>query len=247
MRRIWIVLLTLSGLLHSCEKGSAFDCFKNTGAVISEDREVADFNRILLRHNINLHLRQAGKNKITVKTGSKLIKKIKTTVNGDGQLEIRNNNSCNWVRSYDTPIDVYLDFVKLEAVEYRSTGDIFAAGVPSFDTLRIEVLEGAGRIDFEVNAHVVYCNLTYGTADIVLKGNCDIAYYFAAGFGRIDNRDLSSKFVYVNNKSSNDLFLQATVELGATIENIGNIYYAGNPPAVFLDKIGDGDLIKLEN
>jgi hypothetical protein len=210
------------------------------------EREVDDFNKILLRHNVNLHLRQAVKNKITIKAGSNLISKIGTSVSENGQLEIRNDNSCNWVRSFETPIDVYLDFVKLDSIEYRSIGDLTNEGTLFLDTLKIDVLEGAGRIEMNVNARVIFCSLPGGTADIVLKGNCEISYLYAAGFGLIDNRGLLSKFVYVNNKSSNNLYLQATVELGATIENIGDIYYSGNPPAVELNQIGTGKLIKLD-
>jgi hypothetical protein len=81
---------------------------------------------------------------------------------------------------------------------------------------------------------------------VALKGFCEISYLYAAGFGRIDNRGLVSKFVYVNNKSSNDLYLQVTTELGATIENIGNIYYSGNPSVVNLNQIGTGKLIKQD-
>ncbi|MCF6341458.1 MAG: DUF2807 domain-containing protein [Bacteroidales bacterium] len=247
MRGIWIAFLFLSGILSSCEKSSVFDCFKNTGPITSEERKVADFDHILLRHNINLHLRQAAKNRIVVQSGSKLMKKIKTTVNADGQLEIRNDNSCNWVRDYNIPIDLYLDFVQLDAIEYRSTGDVLSEETLFFDTLRIDVLEGSGTIDLDIDAQVLFCELTYGTADIVLKGNSGLCYVYSAGFGRIDNRKLKGKFVYVNNKSSNDMYLQATVELGATIENIGNIYYTGNPPTVFLNKKGEGKLIEFEN
>ncbi len=247
MHRIWIILLVFAGLLQSCQKSPLADCFKSTGNIVTEERQVANFNRILLRHNVNLHLRQALQNKITVSAGSNMMEKIGTAVNDDGQLEIRNDNSCNWVRSYDKPIDVYVDFVKLDSIEYRSSGDITGDGVLVFDTLKIDVLEGSGKIELEVMATVVFCGLTYGTADIVLKGNSDVSYLYSAGFGLVDTRNLSSKFVYVNNKSSNNLYLRATIELGATIENIGNIYYAGNPPDILLVKKGSGELIKLEN
>jgi len=246
MRRSWFAILLVSILLLSCEKSPLSDCFNNTGAIISEEREIVEFNSILLRHNVNLHLRQAQTNKIIVKAGSNLLSKIRTDVNENGQLEIRNDNSCNWVRSFETPIDVFLDFVKLDSIEYRSIGDVTNDGTLFLDTLKIDVIEGAGKIEMNVDADVVFCGLTYGTADIIMKGNCGISYIYSASFGLIDNRDLASKFVYVNNKSSNNVYLQATVELGATIENIGNIYYSGHPPVIYFDQIGTGELIKLD-
>jgi len=246
MRKIWILILVLTSLLPSCEKNSLTDCFNSTGPITTVEREVDDFNNILLRHNVNLYLRQAGENKITVIAGSNLMKKIGTKVNDKGQLEIRNDNICNWVRSFETPIDVYLDFVKLDSIEYRSIGDVIAEETLFLDTLKIEVLEGAGKIDLKLDVHILYCGLINATADIVLKGDCGVSYVYSAGYGLIDNRELVSKFVYVTNKSSNDLYLQATVELGATIENIGNIYYSGNPPEVDLNGTGTGKLIKLD-
>lgn len=246
MRRIWIVLLVLTGLFLSCEKSPLHDCFNSTGPVITVERDVADFNSILLRHNVNLYLRQAQKNKLTLKAGSNLMEKIVTSVNEEGQLEIRNENSCNWVRSFDIPIDVYLDFVKLDSLEYRSIGDVFAEETLFLDTLKLDVLEGAGKIELNLDANTIYCGLSNSTADVVLKGFCELSYLYAAGFGRIDNRELVSKFVYVNNKSSNDVYLQVTTELGATIENIGNIYYSGSPAVVNLNQLGTGKLIKLD-
>ncbi len=246
MQKIWILLLVLAGLLLSCEKSPLSDCFNSTGPITTVEREVDNFNSILLRHNVNLHLRQAGKNKITVKAGSNLMKKIRTEVNENGQLEIRNDNSCNWVRSFEIPIDVYLDFVKLDSIEYRSVGDLLSEETLFLDTLKLDVLEGAGKIELQLNARIIYCGMPNGTADVVLKGFCQISYLYTTGLGRIDNRGLHSKYVYVNNKSSNDVYLQATVELGATIENIGNIYYSGNPPVINLNQIGTGKLIKLD-
>lgn len=246
MQRVWKLIIIISVFFPSCEKSPIPDCFKNTGPVVMEERGVDEFNSILLRHNINLHLRQASTNKIKVEAGQNLMNKIKTIVNENGQLEIRNDNACNWVRSYDIPIDVYLDFVKLDSIEYRSIGDLTSINTLVLDSLRLDVLEGAGRISFEVDVSVLYCGFAYGTADIFLSGNCEISYVYSAAYGLIDNRDLKSKFVYANNKSSNDMFLQATTELAVTIENIGNVYYTGNPPTVSFNQIGSGKLINLE-
>lgn len=246
MRITWILLILVSIFFLSCEKSPLPDCFKNTGTVVTEERTVGEFNSVLLRHNVNLHLRQSSVNKLTVEAGSNLMNKIETTVNDDGQLEIRNDNACNWVRSYDIPIDVYLDFVRLDSLEYRSIGDVNTVNSIVLDTFKLDILEGAGRISFKVDANILYCGFAYGTADVLLSGNCEISYIYSAAYGRIDNRDLISKFVYVNNKSSNDMFLYAATELSASIENIGNIYYAGDPPTVNFSQSGSGKLIKLE-
>ena len=68
-------------------------------------------------HNVNLYLRQANENKLVLESGTNLMAKIITEVNSNGVLEIRNENQCNWVRSYDKPINVYLEFKDLDSLE----------------------------------------------------------------------------------------------------------------------------------
>jgi hypothetical protein len=240
------VILLLVLLSFGCQKSPVFDCFTSTGDMVKEERQIGQFNTIVVRDNLNLVLRQSNRNRLVVEGGSNLLPKIVTEVTNDSLLELRNDNRCNWVRSFDKPITVYLDFVDLEEIEYRTIGEVTNLDTLRLDSLSVDVREGAGKIDLILHTPLLHCNLHYGTADIVMKGEAEVSYVFGDGFGRIDNRDLLSSQVYVTNKSSNDMYLHATLRLGATIENIGNIYYRGNPDEIGLNRIGSGDLIKIE-
>lgn len=243
---LYLLTLTLI-LLTSCKKGAITDCFYSTGNISKEVRSIENFNSILLKDNVSLILIKSENNSIKVEAGSNLIGKIKTDVNENGVLVITNDNSCNWIRSYDSPINVYLNYVDIDSIEYRSIGNISTFDTLATDTLWLKVKEGAGQINAVLNVHRLYCALHYGTADIVLSGASGLSYVYSASFGLIDMIDLESNIVFVNNRSSNDIYLTAKTQLGATIENIGNIYYAGNPPTVNLDKTGSGELIKIED
>lgn len=217
----------------------------STGRIERVERAVDDFNSILLNDNINLILRQAGQNKLEVEAGENLLPKIITSVNAQGVLEISNANTCNWVRSYDKPINVYLDFIKFDTLEYRSIGDVTNVDTIRMDTITVDVREGAGTIALAINTFKVYCILN-GTANIVLSGVSTLSFDYQAGYGRIDNSALFSKQVYLDNRNSNDIYVNAILRLEAAINNIGNVYYKGGATDILITGTGSGQLIKLE-
>lgn len=245
MKNILLILTLSLAFFTSCKKGAFTDCFRSTGTIVKKERSIGNFNNILLKDNVNLILNKSGNNGITIEAGSNLIDGIITEVTENGVLELRNDNQCNWIRSYESPINVYLDYVDIDSIEYRSIGDISSADTLSTDTLWLKVSEGAGQINLSLNVERLYCVLSYGTANIVLDGKSGLSYVYSGSFGLIDMVNLESNFIYVKSQSSNDMYLRAKTCLGVIIENVGNIYYAGNPSTVTLDKTGPGELIKL--
>jgi len=229
----------------SCKKGAVTDCFYSTGNITKEVRSIEKFNNILLKDNVSLILTKSENVSITVEAGSNLLAGIIADVSEDGVLEISNSNQCNWIRSFESPIVVHLNYVDIDTIEYRSIGDITSVDTVITDSLWINVMEGAGQIKMDIIVDRMYCSLHYGTADIVLGGYCSLSYVYSASFGLVDLANLETGFIYVNNRSSNDVYLYARNHLGATIENIGNIYYTGNPGSVTFEKNGAGELIKL--
>ncbi len=245
MKNLLLILTFAVALFSSCKKGGVTDCFHSAGNMTKEERSIGNFNNILLKDNVNLILNKSESSSITVEAGSNLVDGIITQVGDNGVLEIRNDNRCNWIRSFDNPINVYLDYIDIDSIEYRAIGDVSTVDTLTTDTLWLNVFEGAGQINLKLNVNRLYCALNYGTVDIILEGRCGLAFVYSASFGLINMLDLESTFVFMNNRSSNDVYVRATNQLGATIENVGNIYYAGNPPVVNLNRIGSGELIKL--
>ena len=238
-----VLLITIS--FSSCKKKDIGDCFKSTGEITEEVREVEKFSKLIIRDNIEIVLSPSSSNLLTVSAGKNLMNKILTEINGD-TLIISNNNSCNWVRDFDVPITVYLPVSQLEEIEYRSIGDINCTDTIFSNTLEINVFEGAGTLNILTNSNIVRSNLHYGTADIKVSGKCNLSFIYSASFGLVDNRNLISQMVYVTTKSSNNLYLNAEQNLTASIENIGNIYYSGSPD-ISLQQSSSGQLIKLQD
>ena len=245
MRTVYLFMIILV-FTTSCKKSSVSDCFNSTGPLTTIERPITGFHTLILKDNINLVLVSSNTNYLTIEAGNNLLPKIITEVS-DSVLTIQNNNSCNWVRNYNSPITAYLNFTKLDTIEYRSIGNINSTDTVHIENLMINVTEGAGEISFIVNASVLHCNIHYGTADIKMKGKSNVCYIYSASFGLINNLELSTDFVYLNNRSSNDVYVKANKVLGVTIENIGNVFYKGNPYDISLNQTGTGQLIKLED
>lgn len=238
------VLVTLSFALNSCSKTDPLDCFKATGDDITENRNSGEFNKIILRDNVNLIITQDTINKITVTAGDKIIDKVITRIS-DGALNIENNNTCNWVRSFDREIIVNVTVKELTQIEYRGSGDINSSNIIKSDSLVLNVWEGAGKVDLEIDVHRNYIYFHIGTADIFYKGNTHLSYITAASFGPVDAIELNNVFTYISNEGSNNCYVNTNLHLGATITSIGNIYYKGDPE-ISLNDTGEGALIKMD-
>ncbi len=238
-------LLILILILGACSKGGIDNCFSSSGKITTETRTLAPFSNIITYDNVDLILEQGSDFKCTVEAGSNLISGIVTEVDKRGNLVIRNTNSCNWLRSYDQPVRVFLELQKLDTLNYRSIGNITTTDTIFQDTLIINLYEGAGRVDLLLRSRLIRAGLHYGTQKLVISGKCGLVYGYSAGFGLIDIRNLEATLLYVNNNSSNNMYVRATEELGATIQSLGNIYYFGNPDVINLSKQGSGNLIHL--
>jgi hypothetical protein len=181
---------------------------------------------------------------IKVEAGENLIDGITTEIDS-GKLVIRNENSCNWLRSFEVPVNVYLTFTQLDTIYFRAAGNITCTNEWRNYSVSLDVIEGAGKIDLKVKSYRSYCLVRYGTTDITITGNSEVATLISYGFGPLHAEDLISNFTYVSSYSSNDMFVYSGIELAVEIGNIGNVYYRGDPATINTKFFGDGKLIKL--
>ena len=68
-----------------------------------------------------------------------------------------------------------------------------------------------------------------GTADFNLHGRCDLTSFYLNNMGLCQAAGLVSKYCAVTSRGSNDCYVNVKVSIWAIIENIGSVYYTGNP------------------
>ncbi len=240
-----ILFLLAFVLVIACERANPLDCMKNTGAIVKEERSLDSIRMIVLEDNVNLVIEQSETQKIEIEAGKNLLKKITTTTQGD-TLFIRNNNSCNWVRDYKKEITAHISSSYLNQIEYRGCGDISCKDTITGEEFILDIWEGAGNIDIKVHVTSNHTYFHIGTADVTISGIAGNNYLSSENFGLLDTRNLYARNTYVSSKSSNHTYVFATNELEATIQSIGNIYYAGNPKNITPSISGTGELISLD-
>jgi hypothetical protein len=179
-----------------------------------------------------------------VEAGEKIIGGIKT-VTDNRQLIIDNTNTCNWVRSYDKPLNVYVHVKNLRKIYYLSAGNITTTNVLTPESFLLDVWGGCGSIDLSINVNQGFIYEHMGTADITVRGRAVYNSVVLGDFGFLQLKDLNTDFTYVSNTGTNDCYVNAVKYLDATIRSIGNIYYTGKPDTVYAHITGAGQLIEF--
>jgi len=215
---------------NSCKKGQ--NCLTNTGKIVTNVREVADFDSIYLNDNVTLILKQDSENHVAVEAGENIISGITTEVNG-GQLIIHNCNSCNWLRDYNTPVNVYVSYSSEKPclyLYYNSSGNVTTTNLIVNDTIEIHTWGGCGTINMIINCRKGIFVQHMGTVNFLLQGICDESNIYAGDYGLFECRKLKTGFTFIKNYGTNNCYIQAKYTLNATVGSIGNIYYVNDPP-----------------
>jgi hypothetical protein len=212
-------------LLVACSKPSAPDCFQSAGDNALEVRTIASVRSIEFRDDIDYELSQADQWSVQVEGPKNLLNDIETSVEGQ-KLFIRNNNTCNWVRSYKKRIRirVYGPLSTLY-VENFSTGGVKSVGTLQLDTLVWNNRQAAGTIELELDNAFASIQSHTGVADVNLHGAVEKLELFNQGVGVMDARKLMAQNAFVNNSSINDVYVNAVSYLFAYGQYSGNVYY----------------------
>jgi hypothetical protein len=238
---ILLIVFVAGFLVAGCDK-SGTNCFNSTGSVIRQERFLAPFDSIEMLDNVNVILTYDTSASVVVEAGKNIIGGITTEV-VNRNLVIGNSNICNWTRSYDKPVNVYVSMNYLWKVYYNSSGNLSTTNTLPFDSLKVEVWGGCGTIDLDINVITGYFIENLGTADFILGGNCGICYIYSGEYGPFHCEDLNIAYCFVTTISSNDCWVSAERTLGATIGGIGNVYYTGIPDSIYFSITGEGKLI----
>ena len=196
-----------------------------------------------MHDNVTVILTHDSSDKIVVEAGKNIISGITTEV-VDRNLIIHNRNSCNWVRNYEKPINVYVSSKSLWKVWYESSGDLISKNTLSYDSIKIETWGGCGKIDLDLNIVSGYFIQNLGTSEFILSGVCGICSIYAGEYGPFLCQDLSTAYCFINHSGSNDCWVKVSTTLGATVNSIGNIYYTGNPDTLDITINGSGQVIR---
>lgn len=263
MKRSHIAALffLVSLLTSSCSKIA----FSN-GEPITESRPIGrNFTSISVYNNINVKLIHSNEPRLELTCPKNLIDNIVTELSVTGDtLVIRNDNTLNWIRSYDYSIDLTVYYDQLREINYASICELVSAdsltGVvaqfidstsQTIDTImaygfNLNVIEGSGPIDLMVKCEMLRINFTNGTSDVTIRGTVGYAEFLTRSYGVIHAENVAANLVRVQSESTNDVYAWARSNLTAWLYSIGNVYYKGDPEIVVEACTSDGRVIRME-
>ena len=163
-----------------------------------------------------------------------------------GNLIIKNKNTCNWSRSYDIPIKVFIGNSTIQAIFNYSSGKMSTDDKLLISDLIIHQY-GAGNIFLNLDCKNLIIDLN-GIGNITLAGKCqnlnariyNLGFY---RFGVLNSASMMSKEVTITSETQVNCFVYADSILNATINDSGNILYTG--PAKLIETVnGLGSIIK---
>ncbi|GAL84992.1 hypothetical protein MYP_2220 [Sporocytophaga myxococcoides] len=235
-----LYIAIISAILLSCNKEDSWDCVKSTGKIAQERRIVKGSFFIRIEDNINLIFKNNLGDTIIVEAGENLLKKITTDHDGT-YLKIKNNNTCNWVRTYKKDIKVFIDAVKFKDFFFMGYGTVSNEGILKKDKLFIH---NYSNTDINLNVDLEYLWLDMDMlGNVSITGNTKEFYGINYGSGQLKVNTLNSKIVSLTNQGPGMSYVFSDSIFYSTIKGTGNVYYSGNPKIIGTHRQGSGEFI----
>ena len=235
MTRKLLVILTLCFLaaFSSCKKAPL-----TVGPTVSQTRELENFTQVYVNDYINVSLVRSDTCYIEITTGKNIIDNITTEVN-DGILTIKNTTTFNWIRPYEYKCEATLYFKDITNFIFASSGTLvtknnFTGELPSPYFYRFEIDGGSGDVDLNINncndLRIVY---RFGSSQLSVYGDNNRNFViYKRSYGVIDAQNYNAETIHVTTDSASDCYISASEIIEATINNLGNIYYKGDPDSI---------------
>ncbi len=235
MRVSWkVAMLMVLGavlLLGACD-GASFtfvdldgDEIEGSGTVVTEDRDVADFERVALAAEGTIVIRQGDEISLEIETDDNLMEYLDTAVSGR-TLEID-------LRERGLDLDptggiVYrITVPELDRVEITGAGTLLMEGFEA-DSFELDV---PGAADVRIT-DLVATSLSVripGAADVDISGVVEEQAIRWSGAGSYDGRHLQSAVATVTISGAADVDIWATDRLDVSVSGAGSVDYFGSP------------------
>lgn len=243
MRYFNIIIVLL--MLSSCGGEQKDDCITKLGKVVTEQRDVLSFDKLYVEDRIKVFLVQDSINygRIELNGPSNLLNQIESTVT-DNQLRLINTNTCNFIRSFNYDINVYVYIKELTEIHLESIAEVV-----SNDTININFLNifhpALSDINLILSGDEVFIR-SRNSASTILRGNLRVLKGSIEEISNLDAQYLVCEEVYIDTHSPLDCYINATKGMYLKILNSGNIFYINEPTdyKILAEQTGSGQLLK---
>jgi hypothetical protein len=241
------VLLGIALLfLWSCKGDRRNDCITSLGVDGTEVRQVEYFDRLYVDDRIKLIIKQdsARAGEVLLSGPENLLGQVLTNVS-NGELRLTNNNTCNFVRSFDYTLEVKVFVDMVSRLEVESIAEVTVE-----DTLFIDFLEirhtALSDINLVLGGNEVFIR-SRNSASTKLSGRIKTLKGSIEEASNLDAGNLICDNVLIDTHTRLETYIRAQKLIYVNIYNSGNIFYLVDEPSEYVDvgtNTGRGRLIK---
>lgn len=214
-----------------------------SGTVATEVRPASDFDAIAASASIDVVVRQAAKEAVTVEAEDNILPLVETVVEAAGsgrRLVIRFKRGESI--STRKPVKVTVDVVRLGAVSMAGSGDL---DVQALKTPALKVsLAGSSDARFAGLATEAFELSISGSSDVVAAGNARRVSLSIAGSGDAKMGKLMADDVSISIAGSGDAEVHADRSLEVSAAGSGDVVWSGNATQVKSRIAGSGSVTK---
>jgi len=232
---ITVLLFLVALVLTACNVG----IIKGSGDLITETRQVSNFDRIALSGSGEVNVTQGGSESLTIETDDNVMKHVKAEVK-NGVLTLGFEEGVNLISPSRLVFTVGVD--DLTGLTISGSGDIESDRI---ETDRLDVtVSGSGDVQIaDLTASEVKANIS-GSGEIYLDGEAAAQDVSISGSGKYLAGDVCSASVMVSISGSGDATVCATATLDTSISGSGSVNYYGRP-AINSSGSGSGEVNSL--
>jgi autotransporter translocation and assembly factor TamB len=212
----------ISGCLVIDLGGCSKKKVKGSGNVVTETRQVAEFDRIHLKGSGKVFLTRGEKPSVEVKTDDNILPLIKTEVT-EGKLVISHEK-------YDprpTTISYFITANLLKGIAVSGSADVTGDGKFVAENFYADI-SGSGDVRLELEVSRLDSDIS-GSGSMRFSGNTDSLEASITGAGNIRALDMEAKNVSLKITGSGNCEVNATDTLNVKITGSGDVKYKGSP------------------
>ena len=217
---------------------TACECYEDPGIVITESRELNEFNGLNIETVGKVNLYAAEEFKIIIKTHDNIMNDIVTSVS-DNQLTIRLTGNHRRIKTLE--FDVFAPYFTY--IEQNDVADINCKDGFTSNDLHI-VQNDVGDINlFNVSLETLRIDLN-DVGDVELKGMSRNVTAKLKGVGEIHLFELGCKNADLDLSGTGDIEINASESLLIDLSGVGSVYYKGSP-SMSINHTGVGKIVNV--
>jgi len=213
-------------LASACKPDTLLDCVNSTGPVREEKRAIGQFDNLLVDSDVDVIWHDSTENLVVVRCGRNLLRKVKTDVEGK-TLILKNENRCNWVRSYDYPMQIDLYSKAPYLITLKGFGTFTTEDSLKTTPLTVQHY-GAGLVNLEVKVGEFYLDFD-SPNDCQVSGEADKSIYSIQRFGKLHAEKMAVNQLILTMKGENDAWISVRDSVKGTHESHRTVHMKGNP------------------